>query len=205
MHLAQVHPWWNWQTRKIQVLVPAMAWRFDSSRVHHFFCSDDYRDDPSRKEIRLTMNGFDLLAVIGLGWSARRGYRRGLSEELFRLLRLGLALLAGTGLYHGVAGGLAAITPLSEGLSQSIGFAGSTVGVWLLLSRLRRLLRRTVEDRVAAGWAQTGGAILATAKSLLAIVGIVATAYVGSGLPFREAIAENSWIGHAISRVLPQP
>jgi len=104
-----------------------------------------------------------------------------------------------------VAGGLAAITPLSEGLSQSIGFAGSTVGVWLLLSRLRRLLRRTVEDRVAAGWAQTGGAILATAKSLLAIVGIVATAYVGSGLPFREAIAENSWIGHAISRVLPQP
>ena len=32
----RVHPWWNWQTRKIQVLMPSPAWRFESSRVHHF-------------------------------------------------------------------------------------------------------------------------------------------------------------------------
>ena len=32
----EVHSWWNWQTRKIQVLMPSPAWRFESSRVHHF-------------------------------------------------------------------------------------------------------------------------------------------------------------------------
>lgn len=29
-----MHPWWNWQTRMVQVHVPSRAWRFESSRVH---------------------------------------------------------------------------------------------------------------------------------------------------------------------------
>ena len=34
MYARVSHLWWNWQTRKIQVLVRATAWRFESSQVH---------------------------------------------------------------------------------------------------------------------------------------------------------------------------
>jgi hypothetical protein len=149
------------------------------------------------------MNGVDWIALAGGAWVVRRGYRRGLGVELIRLLRLVLALVAGTSLYGVVAGLLDTLPLFDQGLSRPVGFVGTTAGAWMLLSRMKRWAAGAVEARCSPRTIRVGGAVTAGAKAVFALTGLVATVNLSPAIPFHRAVTEESRLGHTLATLLP--
>ncbi len=136
------------------------------------------------------MNGLDLLGAGYIAFSAWRGRRRGLADEAYRLLRLGVAFGTGCGLYGLVSDGLGRLLSLAPALSGPLGFAGTVGGTWLLLRALRRKLAEWIGARFPTHQA-TGGLIAGGLRGFTLTMSVMATGVLaGGGGP-----VAGSWLG----------
>lgn len=79
----------------------------------------------------------DILSSVYVLFGTFRGRRRGVPEELYRLVRTGLAFLSGLGLYGLVQSTMQTI----PGFAGAAGFALSYAGVFVLLRKTRKAIR----------------------------------------------------------------
>lgn len=135
------------------------------------------------------MNVIDLLSAAYIGISAARGRKRGLADESYRLLRLGVAFGAGCGLYGLVSGAIESLLSLAPTVSGPVGFAGTVGGAWMLLRGLKQKLTAWVAVRFAPHQA-VGGMIAGGLRALLMALSALATGILAGG----EGVVATSWL-----------
>ena len=126
------------------------------------------------------MNLIDLGAVAYTGFSAARGRRRGLADESYRLLRLGVAFGAGCGLFSLVHGLVAKVLSLDHTQSGPLVFVGTVGGTWLLLRSLKKKFTAWVATRFAAHQA-IGGLVAGGLRGLLLTLSVLVTGVLAGG------------------------
>ena len=134
------------------------------------------------------MNSFDCIAVASLIAAALRGYRQGLAKEIFRLLRLAVALIAGTSLYELASSWFAHVSAWMG----PVVFVGGAGGVWLLLRSLRKLSEAWLILHVPQKFQSMGGAVAAIAKTAILLGGVIATFHLATWIPGHAVVAERS-------------
>jgi uncharacterized membrane protein required for colicin V production len=142
------------------------------------------------------MSALDAITLGYMGIAAVRGARRGVGDEVFRLVRVGTALLAGCGLYETVSNALDAVFGSASAVSDTTGFIASFGGAYLLIRMARRQLVAWVAARVS-GFARTVGGALAGALRAGVVVAALMTALHIS--PVENKAAEESWVGRKVS------
>lgn len=132
-------------------------------------------------------NWFDWAA---LGWvliGFVRGYQRGLSEEVLRILPWVLGILA-AGFFHEKWGGeLAGALGLGSIWSQAVVYAGIVAGCLLVFHGLRKWIGEKPVESGAFGWAERplgmlGGALRYACMVVVLLALLNAPAYTGSEL-----------------------
>lgn len=135
------------------------------------------------------MNAIDLIAVVYTGISVARGRRRGLADESYRLLRMGVAFGAGCGLYGLVSGALGHLLSLAPAVSGPVGFAGTVGGAWLLLRALKKRLTVWIAARFAPQQ-EVGGMIAGGLRALVLTMSVLATGVLAGG----GGLVATSWL-----------
>lgn len=138
------------------------------------------------------MNSFDYLAIAWLIAAALNGYRQGLAKELYRLVRIAVALIAGSSLYGLISGWATQISGAASTWLGPVIFAGGTVGVWLLLRSLRKWIEAWLLLRTPKKLQAAGGAVVALAKTVLLLGGVIATFHLATWIPGHALVAERS-------------
>jgi uncharacterized membrane protein required for colicin V production len=150
------------------------------------------------------LNVVDVVAMAFAAWGAIRGFRRGLSGELARLLGIGVALVAGWRLSLPLGERAEQLTRLSVHGSRVAGFVVAFAGAWLAAVALRWILRNLMEFTFKDPLEHVGGAV----AGLLRFGGIASALVLAGGLcpvgAVRESFTEGSVLGAALHRhVLP--
>lgn len=151
------------------------------------------------------MNGFDIVTLLALGSSSWRGYRRGLASECYRLFRMLVALLAGSGVYSLLSDAVTGLLGAGSAWSDPALFVGSSVAAWSLLKRLRQGMESAVAKWTPPGVQKLGGAVAAAAKTALVAGGLVATFDLADWLPGHDAVARDSRVSQVVRPFLPEP
>lgn len=138
------------------------------------------------------MNSFDYLAIALLIAAALNGYRQGLAKELFRLLRIMIALLAGSSLYGLISGWVTQVSGTASAWMNPVIFVAGTVGIWLLLRSLRKWLEAWLLLHTPKKIQSMGGAIAAIAKTTILLGGVIATFHLATWIPGHALVAERS-------------
>ncbi|HMP90859.1 MAG TPA: CvpA family protein [Kiritimatiellia bacterium] len=149
------------------------------------------------------MNGFDYIALAALVSAALRGYRQGLAAEFYRLLRLSVALLAGTSLYSMVGDLITNVLNIKASLADPAMFVGISVTVWSLLRRFRLWLEAWLRARVTGKYQAMGGALAAGLKALLLTGGLVTLFSMASWMPGHETVAQDSMFARLLAPFIP--
>ncbi len=142
------------------------------------------------------MNLMDALVAAYVGFGAYRGRSRGLAQEAYRLLRIGVALVAGCGLFGLVSDGIGKLVHLGPALSGPVSFLATTVGAWSVLRVLREKFLNMMETRFA-GLAQIGGAIAGGLRTLALATGAMITAHLAGS----DGLLADSWLGRLIASI----
>lgn len=150
------------------------------------------------------MNGFDYAALAVLGSAIMRGYKRGLAVEFYRLFRMLVALLAGTGLYGILSDLLTSMLNVKSGIADPVMFLGSSLAVWSLLRRLRVWMEAMILAKLPKNYQAIGGAVAAGLKSALLLGGVVTLFSLADWLPGHESIAQDSITSQIVHFILPE-
>lgn len=143
------------------------------------------------------MNLLDGMVAVYVAYGAQRGRKRGLAEEAYRLLRVGVALLAGCGLYGLVSGLIGKVLSLGSDVSGPVGFVATMLGAWSLL----RVVRARVVAWVTATYqpyAAVGGAIAGGVRNLILAVSAMITAHLAG----RSGFLAESGLGKLIAMLV---
>lgn len=140
------------------------------------------------------MNLLDGLVAAYVAYGAYRGRARGLGEEAYRLLRVGVALVAGCGLYEIVGDLLSRVVSLGTQFSGPVGFLGTMIGTWSVLRVAKEKMVTWLSTRYVA-LAETGGAIAGGLRNLVLVSGAMITAHLAG----RSEFMADSWVGRLIS------
>jgi len=147
------------------------------------------------------MNIIDLLTALYVGLGFNRGRKRGASEELYRLVRTGLAFLGGLGLFAFVRSVLVSVLGVEGGVAGALGFLASFAAVFALLRLIRVQIRVALKAKFGHLSALAGGIVGAVRSGVNSLVVLVAA--VLSGLPaLEEWVTDGSFIGHIVDSVL---
>jgi len=149
------------------------------------------------------VNGFDWIALISLITSGLRGYRNGLAGEFYRLFRMAVALLAGTGIYQVFGDLFSRIVPGDAGWTDPVLFIGTVVVVWKILHRLRDGMESLIRSKMPRHSQAIGGAVAATLKTAIIIGGIITVFHMASWLPGHETVAQSSFASRVLKPFLP--
>lgn len=144
------------------------------------------------------MNTFDLGCLAILAYSCSRGYRRGLAVEADRLIRMALALLAGTALFGWFSDLLIRLLSLGETFARPLCFLGITTGTWFGMRSVRKRIVATLSERAGSGVQAWGGTAAAGVKSLLALAAVTTALSLSAWMPFHEK-ASDSVLGRVMS------
>ncbi len=150
------------------------------------------------------MNGFDIVTFVLIGLAARRGFKNGLASEFYRLLRVLIALFAGTSLYRIFSDSVSGLLNINSGYSDPILFVVAMVITWKLLRRIRRWIESVVLAITPQKVQAIGGALAAGCKTCMLIFALVATVSLSTWLPGRAWIAEDSFTGKIVQSFLPE-
>lgn len=148
------------------------------------------------------MNIADIIAGAYVAFGAWRGRARGLADEGYRLLRLGVAFAAGCGLYGVVSGLLKHAISMAGDVSAPVAFAGTVGGTWWLLSALKKKVIAVLAARFAP-YAQIGGAVAGGVRTLLLVLSIVGVFHLAGRAPGRDTVVGTSMIGQLAAWVMP--
>ena len=150
------------------------------------------------------MNGFDYIALVALISAGLRGYRQGLAMEFYRLLRMSVALLAGTSLYSLLSGLVTSVLSVKSGVADPVMFAGTTIFVWSMLRKLRVWMEAWLKSKVTGRYQSIGGAVAACLKTLILTGGLVALFNMASWMPGHDAVAQDSMVAKILQPFLPE-
>lgn len=140
------------------------------------------------------MNAVDLVAAAYVAYGAARGRRRGLADEAYRLLRVGVSFAAGCGLYGLVSDLLKKALALGADVSGPLAFVATMAGAWSLLRFLRKWLMAWIAARFAPH-AAVGGAVAGGIRTLVWTLALVSAFHLAGSAPGREQVSERSLVG----------
>ena len=140
------------------------------------------------------MSPVDLIAAAYVAYGAARGRKRGLADESYRLLRVGLSFVAGCGLYGLVSGFLKQVLSVGADVSGPVGFVATMAGAWALLRLVRQRLTAWIGTRFSRH-AAVGGAVAGALRTLIWVLALVSAFHLAGSAPGREQISEQSLVG----------
>ncbi len=147
-------------------------------------------------------NWVDLVAIILLALALLRGFIRGFTREVFGLIGMAAAVVAGLSWYRELAGYAAAAYGLSEGQAQILAFSVIVLAVGLVAAlithmgvRIIRLTPFSLVDRLA-------GAAFGGFKILLLLL-IVISVLLSLGVPAIDAVLDDSLLADQIALLQP--
>jgi uncharacterized membrane protein required for colicin V production len=140
------------------------------------------------------MNLFDLFAAGYVILGFRRGRKRGASEELYRLVRTGLALLGGLGLFAFVRSQLVSLFGLEGGAAGAIGFLGSFAAVFTALHLIRVRIHTLLKVKCSSLSALAGGIIGAVRAGMNSLV-LLFSAILADLPSLNHWVVEGAFIG----------
>lgn len=135
----------------------------------------------------MSMSPVDGIVAVYVAYGVYRGRARGLADEAYRLLRVGVALLAGCGLYGVVSDLISRVIYTGDAVSGPVGFVATMLGTWSVLRVVRTKFTAALETRFA-GLAEAGGAM----------AGGLRTAVMASSAMITAVLAgHENWLGHS--------
>jgi len=143
----------------------------------------------------------DLISIGVIALTARKGKRRGPAREIYRLIRLSVALTAGCGLYRLTHGVLKDLLPAASGLS---GFLIYFAGAFSVVRLLKTMLIKYLDQRFENSFKDRAGLISGGLRGGLLVISIATAAYIAPVFPWKTAITEASWIGQLPRLYLPE-
>ena len=149
------------------------------------------------------MNYIDLAVLGYLAWGFRRGMRRGLTRELYRLLNLAVAYLTGVGLYrllHSALGGLAERVPQLSGV---LGFIVVFGGVFAVIRALKTRITRMIEARVPEHHARAAAGFAGVARSAMGALALLTALSLLPFEGFQESVMQKSLSGRIAGWMVP--
>lgn len=149
---------------------------------------------PSRRRSEDAMNIIDLISAAYVAFGAIRGRKRGMADEAYRLLRIGVSFLAGCGLYGLVSDLLKQVLAMGGDVSGPVGFVAIMAGAWSLLRFARKRLTAWIALRFASH-ASLGGAIAGGLRTAVWVLSLVSAFHLAGSAPGHEQVAEQSLVG----------
>lgn len=147
------------------------------------------------------MNLIDLFTAGYVAFGFKRGRKRGASEELYRLVRMGLAFLGGLGLFAFVRSLLISLFGLEGGLAGAAGFLASFAAVFTALHLIRVRIHSALKVRCQSLGTLAGGVIGGVRAAILSLALLFSA--VLSKLPLMDTwVSEGSFIGKMLNFVL---
>lgn len=136
----------------------------------------------------------DAVSAAYVACGVYRGRKRGLSDEAYRLLRLGGAFASGCGLHGLVSGGLDRILSLGGGVSGPVAFVGTMAGSWWAL----RLVKRRFLEWAAARfepYIRIGGAVAGGLRAAILALSLLGAFSLATHAPGHDVVQQGSWMG----------
>jgi hypothetical protein len=135
----------------------------------------------------------DIVVVAGLGLGFFRGRKRGLGLELYKLVNIGIPVLAGCGLYT-LAGSVVRLIPgLGGEGSGLLGFVGVFAGTFFVLRTVRKRLRVYLAEKFGEA-SRTAAGLVGTTRAGVLLLGLLT----GIQLSPARFVAEGSLFGRII-------
>lgn len=147
------------------------------------------------------MNIVDLVSGAYVAYGAARGRKRGLADEAYRLLRIGISFAAGCGLYGLVSDLLRQVLSLGADVSGPVGFVAIVAGAWSLLRFARKRLTAWIAVRFASH-ASLGGAIAGGLRTAVWVLSLVSAFHLAGSAPGHDKVSEQSLVGRFASWVM---
>jgi uncharacterized membrane protein required for colicin V production len=145
-----------------------------------------------------TFNAVDVGALVILLFGVWRGFRRGLSGELARLISLAVVMLVGWHAHEPLGEIVAGATRLSPEQSRLAAFLVAILAAGLCMFVLRLVLRQIMEFKFKNPLETVGGMVAGFLRSFILVALIVVAAGLTPILYFQRVFAEESLIGSAI-------
>ena len=146
------------------------------------------------------LNLIDIAAGIYLLFGVFRGFKRGLSGELARLVSIAVILIAGWQLYEPLGQKIGEITRLTDNESRLAGFVLSLVAAGLVMVLLRWVLKNMMEFAFKGNIERIGGMIAGFLRTLAIVTAIVVAASLSPSAYLAQKFSEDSRIGSLITR-----
>lgn len=143
------------------------------------------------------MNPVDGIVAAYVAFGVYRGKARGLADESFRLVRVGVAMLAGCGLYGVVSDLIGKVIYAGDAVSGPVGFVGTMLATWSVLRVVRTKFVNLLETRYA-GLAQLGGAIAGGLRTAV----LSSSAMITAVLAGHENWLGGSWLGGLLHQLV---
>ena len=147
------------------------------------------------------MNFIDFLlaGVTGLGFA--KGLRRGLAEELYRIINMGFGLITGLGLFK-ISGNIAGALPgVEDGNASALGFLGSFGAAVAIITLIKSKIKNLLEAKLKNPHARTLGGIIGGGKAAIAGLAALCAATL-SDISFLEKITSGSAVGSLIEKLI---
>lgn len=138
------------------------------------------------------MNAVDLVSGAYVVYGALRGLKRGLADEAYRLIRVGVALVAGCGLYDWLSQGLESLLNLAPGISDTTGFIATFAGAFAALRLGRRKLTEWIRAKAGPRVEALGGSVAGLFRAGVALTALMTALHLS---PADTRSADESWIG----------
>lgn len=147
----------------------------------------------------LSFNMVDVVAAILLVIGVWRGFRRGLSGELAKLISLVVMMVAGWQFYQPLSERLGGTRLSSEG-AQLAAFLGTVIAAGLAMWLLWLVLRHLMEFKFKTPLEQIGGMAAGATRTLI-LFSIIVVCMALTPIPyFRRVFGEESLLGSVIMR-----
>ena len=146
------------------------------------------------------LNLIDLIAGIYLIFSIFRGFKRGLSGELARLVSIAVILISGWQFYEPLGQKIGEVTRLTDSESRLTGFILTLVAAGLVMVLLRWILKNMMEFTFKGNIERIGGMIAGFLRSLAIVTAIVMAASLSPSAYLAQTFSEDSRIGSLITQ-----
>jgi len=145
------------------------------------------------------MNFIDLLGAGVMGLGFWRGRKRGAGLELYRLINLGIPLIAGCGLFKLVSKVLTFIPGLNPDNAGLPGFLLVIGGAFFLMRAGRKKLRATLQDKFDDSGGSLAGGFIGLARSGILVLGVITGLVLSKANFLGKVLTEDSFLGRIIS------
>jgi len=149
-----------------------------------------------------SFNVVDIVALVFVGYGMVRGWMRGLSGELARLIGLGTAVVAGWLFYLPFSDRIAEFTRLSLKASGLTAFVLLFLVAGFGMVLVRWCLRNIAEFKFKPPFEQIGGLVAGALRCLCILVTIILVATLSPSGFLQRTFGEESAIGRGVTKVL---